>query len=78
MDKPTDIIAELEAEFTELYKILKFGNLAHSGGFAKQIIANGQVCVNGEVETRKRKKIVAGDNIEVGGQSIKVTSKSGW
>jgi ribosome-associated protein YbcJ (S4-like RNA binding protein) len=76
MDKPANIVAKLEAEFAELYKILKFEGLAHSGGFAKQVIADGQVRVNGEVETRKRKKIVAGDNIEFDGQGIDVTSKS--
>ena len=73
---PANIITELEAEFAELYKILKFEGLAHSGGFAKQVIADGQVKVNGEVETRKRKKIVAGDTIDFDGQSIDVTVKN--
>ena len=71
-----NIVAELEAEFTELYKILKFEGLAHSGGFAKQAIADGLVRVNGEVETRKRKKITGGDSIEFNGQSIDVTIKN--
>ena len=56
MNKSSKIIAELEEEFVELYKILKFEGLVDSGGMAKQIIADGQVIVNGEVETRKRKK----------------------
>ena len=58
------IIAELESEFIELYKILKFEGLADSGGDAKQAIVSGLVSVNGEVETRKRKKIRAGDQID--------------
>ncbi len=58
------VIAELESEFVELYKILKFEGLAESGGVAKQAIADGLVTVNGEVETRKRKKIRAGDQID--------------
>ena len=49
---------------TELYKILKFEGLASSGAEAKQVIADGLVFVNGEVETRKRKKIVTGDKIQ--------------
>ena len=49
----------------ELYKILKFENLAASGGEAKYLIADGLVRVNGEVETRKRKKIYPGDTIEL-------------
>ncbi len=64
MNDSSKIIAELKQEFVELYKILKFEGLADSGGMAKQIIADGQVIVNGEVETRKRKKIGPGDRIE--------------
>ncbi len=75
MNDPLIIIAELKEEFVELYKILKFEGLVDSGGMAKQIIADGQVIVNGEVETRKRKKIIAGDKIEFSGQSIDVTGK---
>jgi len=55
-------------EPVELYKILKFEGLVASGGEAKSVIADGQVLVNGQVETRKRKKIVAGDIIEYGGE----------
>lgn len=51
----------------ELYKILKFENLAASGGEAKYLIADGFVRVNGEVETRKRRKIYPGDRIEMEG-----------
>jgi len=72
MNDPLKIIAELKEEFVELYKILKFEGLVESGGMAKQIIADGQVIVNGLVETRKRKKIIAGDKIEYSGQSIDV------
>jgi len=49
---------------TELYKILKFEGLAASGAEAKQAIADGLVLVNGQVETRKRKKIISGDKIQ--------------
>ena len=49
---------------TELYKILKFEGLVASGAQAKQAIADGLVLVNGETETRKRKKIIAGDQIQ--------------
>ena len=47
----------------ELYKILKFENIAASGGEAKYMIADGHVRVNGQVETRKRRKIFPGDVI---------------
>ena len=48
----------------ELYKILKFENIAASGGEAKYLIADGFVKVNNEIEFRKRKKIYPGDIIE--------------
>ena len=59
-------------EPVELFKILKFENLASSGGEAKAIIENGQVLVNGLVETQKRKKIVSGDTIEVMNTEYKI------
>lgn len=50
-------------EPVELYKILKMENLVMSGGEAKYVISQGLVEVNGETETRKRKKIYNGDLI---------------
>ena len=61
---------EITSEPVELYKILKFEGLTSSGGEAKQVIGDGQVLVNGEVETRKRKKIVSGDTIEFANEKI--------
>lgn len=77
MNDTSKIITELESEFVELYKILKFEGIADSGGAAKQAIAAGLVRVNGEVETRKRKKISPGDQIKVSGQTIDVVEKNG-
>jgi ribosome-associated protein len=76
MSDSENIIAELESEFVELYKILKFEGLADSGGNAKQAIAEGQVSVNGEVETRKRKKIKAGDQIDFIDHHIDVIARA--
>ncbi len=76
MDESEKIIAELESEFVELYKILKFEGLAESGGSAKQAIAEGKVSVNGEVETRKRKKIRAGDQIDFIDHHIEVVEQA--
>lgn len=62
----------LTSEPVELYKILKFEGLVHSGGVAKLAIESGDVIVNGVVETRKRKKIISGDIIEFNGESIRM------
>ncbi len=56
----------------ELCQLLKFANLVQSGGEAKTVIARGLVRVNGEVETRKRKKLNPGDMIEFEGEKIKI------
>ncbi len=77
MSDSENIIAELESEFVALYKILKFEGLADSGGNAKQAIAEGLVSVNGEIETRKRKKIKAGDQIDFIDHHIDVINKPG-
>ena len=66
---------EISKEPVELHKILKFEGMVSSGGEAKSAIAEGQVLVNGKVETRKRKKIVSGDTIEYGNEKIRILLK---
>lgn len=65
--------AEIRREPIELYRLLKFEGLTSSGGEAKTVIADGLVLVNGECETRKRRKILAGDIVEFAGERIEVT-----
>jgi len=60
----------LNKEPVELFKLIKFEGLAQSGGEAKKMIEEEMVLVNGEVETRKRRKIVAGDTITVGDEQF--------
>ena len=67
---------EITEEPIELCRILKFENMVASGGEAKHVIAEGLVKVNGEVETRKRKKIFAGDIIEFGSEKIRLQLKT--
>ena len=59
-------------EPVELYKILKFEGIVASGAEAKSVVADGQVRVNGIIETRKRKKIVSGDIIQFGDEKIQI------
>lgn len=61
-------------EFIELYKVLKVQGMLSAGGEAKHVIAEGMVTVNGEVETRKRKKIIAGDIVTFNGESVQVAA----
>lgn len=62
----------INKEPVELYKILKFEGLVGSGAEAKAQVAEGQVRVNGVVETQKRKKIVGGDVIEFGSDTLNI------
>ena len=63
---------EVTREPVELYKILKFEGLVTTGGEAKLLIGDGQVMVNGEIETRRRKKMVDGDIIEFRGEKLQL------
>ena len=65
-------VVEITREPVELYKILKFEGLVNSGGEAKMLIGAGQVSVNGEIETRRRRKMLAGDIIEFRGEQLQV------
>lgn len=66
---------EISKEPIELFKLLKFEGVVGSGGEAKHAIAEGQVLLNGQVETRKRKKIVSGDIVEFAGEKICIKLK---
>lgn len=50
--------------YIELNTFLKIKNLASTGGQAKVLIRFGEILVNGEVETRNRKKLHAGDEVK--------------
>ena len=55
---------EVSSQPIELYKVFKIANLVGGGGEAKHLIAEGYVAVNGELETRKRRKLYDGDFFE--------------
>lgn len=59
-------------EPVELFKILKFAGIATSGAEAKDMIAAGNVLINGMIEKQKRKKMVAGDTIEMNGEIFRL------
>ena len=71
MPEPIAQIA-IYKEPIDLNKLLKLDNIVSGGGEAKLLIAEGRVKLNGEVETRKRKKIMAGDIVEYLDRTIQV------
>ena len=63
---------ELKDDYIELFKLIKVMDLVDSGAQAKFIIADGYVQRNGEIELRKRAKILKGDTIQVAEAIIEV------
>jgi ribosome-associated protein len=70
---PTPLPVVVREVPIELCQFLKFGGLTGTGGEAKQVISQGLVTLNGAVETQKRKKLLAGDQVSYDGKTIVVT-----
>lgn len=62
----------LRDEFIKLGQALKAAGLVSSGVEAKEVIADGLVKVNGEVDTRRGKKLYDGDIVSFDGEEIKI------
>ena len=69
-------IVEINTEFIKLDQLLKWANFTASGVESKIFILNGEVKVNGEVETRRGKKIYDGYIVEFNGEKIKVKTST--
>ena len=67
--------AAINTPFIELDKLLKRENLADSGGAARRLIASGRVTVNGEAESRKRRKLYPGDVVAAQGRVLRVVAE---
>ena len=59
-------------EYIKLDQFLKLAQIAHTGGAAKAMILAGEVTVNGQVETRRGRKLRAGDVVVVDGEELVV------
>ena len=68
---------EIQGDYIELIKLLKYANLVESGGEAKMVVDSGLVLVNGEQEYRKRKKLYPKDTVEFDGNEILIKSAVG-
>ncbi len=63
---------KIDTEFIKLDQFLKFTGLVNTGGEAKNIIMEGRVMVNGEVERARGKKLRVDDIVELGGRKYKI------
>lgn len=63
-------IISINTEYIKLDQFLKWVGIADNGVIAKAMILNEEVLVNGEIETRRGKKLVVGDKIEIFGKKF--------
>ncbi len=63
---------KLRGDYITLGQLLKAENLVEDGAMAKQVIKEGLAKVNGEVDTRRGKKLYPGDVVEFEGNEIKI------
>lgn len=59
-------------EFIKLGQILKAVGIADSGVEAKELISDGRVCVNGEIEEKRGRKLYPGDTVSYRERKIEI------
>ncbi|NVN92602.1 MAG: S4 domain-containing protein YaaA [Desulfuromonadales bacterium] len=66
------LLFEITTDYIKLDSLLKGVNIVCSGGAAKEMIAEGEVRVNGEPELRRGRKLYPGDRVSVPGHEFVV------
>jgi len=66
----------MDKTIIRLGQYLKLMGLVATGGEAKYVIQEGMVQVNDEVEKRRKRQLVAGDKVTLGGQTVTVDEGS--
>ena len=72
----SEVTFELSGEYIELNQLLKLAGVCDSGGQGKQLVAEGRVKVDGQVELRKTNKIRVGQRVECAGTKIRVIAQA--
>ena len=70
--EPLPFALALGATHVELQSLLKASGACDSGGEAKHAVQDGRALVNGEVETRRSRKLVPGDLVTFDGRTWRV------
>lgn len=65
-------VVKLRDEYIKLGQALKASGAVDTGSEAKEVIAGGAVTVNGEVDTRRGRKLYGGDIVVFHGEEIKI------
>ena len=65
-------VIKLRDAYIKLGQAIKAAGLVQTGAEAKIVVQDGQVKVHGHVETQRGKKLVAGDEVEYKGETIRI------
>ncbi|GAA2940019.1 RNA-binding S4 domain-containing protein [Microbacterium luteolum] len=68
---PIDDVS-IGGEMIRLGQFLKFSGLLDSGGDAKEVVIDGYVTVNGEVDRRRGRQLHDGDLVTFEGRTVRV------
>jgi ribosome-associated protein len=63
-------------DMIRLGQLLKLANLVEDGVEATELIKNGLVKVNGDIEERRGRQLHAGDTVTVNGQTVRIAGNS--
>lgn len=63
---------EVDSDMIRLGQFLKFADLIESGGEGKEVIAEGLVAVNGEIEVRRGRQLHDGDIVDLDDRTVRV------
>ena len=63
---------EIRDEVIRLGQLLKLADLVDHGSDVRPLVQDGQVLVNGEVETRRGRQLRKGDTVTLGEQTVRV------
>jgi ribosome-associated protein len=74
MSNPEIDEVPIRDEMIRLGQLLKLANLVEDGVEATELIKNGLVKVNGEIEDRRGRQLHAGDTVTVNGQSVRIAT----
>lgn len=67
---------EIRDASIRLGQLLKLADFIDNGSEAKDVLMRGAVRVNGDVETRRGRQLVPGDQVTFGGETVGITSSA--
>lgn len=66
---------EIRDDSIRLGQLLKLADFIDHGSEARELLIQGQVLVNGELETRRGRQLVVGETVTVAGQTVGIAAR---